>query len=170
VRLDGAEMLRQLLPDLDGQAAANGEYNKEFSVAVPAGRHTIEIHNAGQNWVYVDQLRLEKVREAGFADGGAWAPEFVGLRSENKGVIYAWSPWIAFPAGAHRFNPPELKGALATASGWADGNYRVRWFDAKSGAQIGSGTVAARGGQLQLALPAFREDVVGVFMPAGPSS
>ncbi len=60
ILLDGKEMLRQPLPNIDGKGDpfAN-EYNRSFSIDVPEGKHTVQFDNLGDDWISVDDYRFE---------------------------------------------------------------------------------------------------------------
>ena len=57
--LDGKLFLRQQLPDLDKQndASAN-EYDQDFGIDVPKGKHEIRLDNTGGDWLAVDYFSL----------------------------------------------------------------------------------------------------------------
>jgi hypothetical protein len=56
ITLDGKEMLRQDLPNKDNsQNPFAGEYDQDFTVAVPAGEHDVRIDNLGDDWLSVDR-------------------------------------------------------------------------------------------------------------------
>jgi hypothetical protein len=56
--------------------------------------------------------------------------------------------------------PDETRsGASITISGLQDGAYLVRPFDTWEGNPLAETTVQAAGGQLTIALPAFRNDI-----------
>jgi hypothetical protein len=89
----------------------------------------------------------------------------MGLRCGAKAVLYAYSPWIAFPAGAQRYNAPLVHGEILTLKDWPAGRYRVLWLDPKTGREIATGEATSREGLLTLALADFTEDVAGIVTP-----
>ena len=161
VRVDGAEALREKL----GGAGA-GDVNRDFTVALPAGKRRIEITNAGAEWIILDSLRLDEVRPAEFPGGWHYAPGAVGLRTGAKAVLYVYSPWVAWPAGAYRFNPALQTGQSLRRGGWPAGRVTATWFDPGTGTPIGSTEGAVRDGLLTLPLPDFGDDLAGIVTPA----
>ncbi|HEX2854036.1 MAG TPA: cellulase family glycosylhydrolase [Opitutaceae bacterium] len=162
VRVDEAEKLRVTLANKDGLAALNDEINQEFSVDLPAGKHRVEIAHTGSDWVNLKAVRLERVLPAAFAGGWQFATEAIGLRREDTVVVYVRSPHVAWPAGALRFNPPAVRAATVTLTGWNTGAARVVWLDPKSGREIATTRAVASGDKLPLVVPEFTEDVVGI--------
>jgi hypothetical protein len=170
VRVDGAETFRTAIADRDGLALPNKEIDRDFPVEIAPGRHLIEVANTGRDWIYLDFIRLEQVRPAAFAGGWNYGPEAVGLRNGAKAVLYVCSPWVVFPAGAHRYNPPLQTGAKVTLTDWPAGRFQVQWFDPKAGAAAGTAEGVAADGALTLVLPGFRDDLAGIVTPASPAS
>jgi hypothetical protein len=168
VKIDGQETWREKLLNKDGQALANSrEIDREFSVPVPAGSHRVELANLGRDWAYVDTMRLQGVRQSEFAGGWDYAPDAMGLRSGAKAVLYAYSPWIAFPAGAQRYNAPVQSGRTLMLREWPAGSYRAQWYDPQTGHEVATAEATAHDGSLVLTLPDFTEDLAGVVTPAG---
>ena len=167
VKIDGTEVWRELIKDKDGKAQANNrEIDREFLINVPAGRHRIELANLGRDWAYVDAVRLQNVRVSEFAGGWHYGPEAMGLRSGAKAVLYAYSPWIAFPAGAHRDNAPWQTGGILTLKNWPAGHFHAQWFDPQTGREVATSEATSHKGGLALPLPGFTEDVAGIVTPA----
>jgi hypothetical protein len=110
-------------------------------------------------------LKFEQVLPAEFAGGWHFAPEAVGLRSEQKAVLYVYSPWVIFPAGARRYNPPLLTGQSLQLTNWPAGKFNVQWFEPSTGKAIGTTEVATDGAVLTLPLPAFRDDLAAIITP-----
>lgn len=61
VLVDGQETLRRELPNRDGQYEVNGEYDEDIALALPAGKHLIEVRNAGADWFNLDWARTSTV-------------------------------------------------------------------------------------------------------------
>ena len=168
VRLDGAEALRVQLVDTDGVLPGSNEINQEFSIDAPAGRHSIEITHDGTDWIQIDALKVEQVRPAAYAEGWRFMPERVGLRQGNKAVLHLTSPFIVWPAGALRFNPPVQKGETVTLTDWPAGGYSVQWFDPSTATMLTTTQATATGGTLTLILPDFAEDLAAIVEPTSP--
>jgi hypothetical protein len=162
VRIDGAEVLREPLANKDGLASLADEIDREFAVAVPAGKHTVDISHTGADWVNLKSARLERVLPAPFEGGWNFGVEAIALRGENSAVVYARSPHVAWPAGALRWNPPLVNGAIVMLGDWPAGPCKVEWFDTRTGASVAIESVKAQGGSLAIRIPAFNEDVVAV--------
>ncbi|MGO8839001.1 MAG: DUF5060 domain-containing protein [Limisphaerales bacterium] len=166
VRVDGAEMLHTNFTRAAGDTTTYRDINQDFTVNLPAGKRVIEIANDnGADWILIDSLKFEQVLPAEFAGGWQFAPEAVGLRSEKKAVIYVYSPWVIFPAGAHCYNPPLLTGQSLQLTNWPAGKFSAQWFDPCTGRTISTTEAATDGTVLTLPLPAFRDDLAAVVTP-----
>jgi hypothetical protein len=168
VQVDGTEASRTRFFDRDGQATANHEIDKELSVSVAPGKHTIQIVNTGLDWIYFDSVRLDNVQPAAFVDNWQWLPEGVGLRNATtkKAVVYVYSPYVAYPAGATRYHPPVLEQQSLSLRDWPDGKYTAQWFDPQTGAEVAKTEGSTREGILTLPIPSLADDLAGVIMPA----
>jgi hypothetical protein len=166
VRVDGAEVLHTNFIRDAGVTATDRDINQDFTVNLSPGKRVIEIANdTGADWILIDSLKFEQVLPAEFAGGWHFAPEAVGLRSEQKAVLYVYSPWVIFPAGAHRYNPPLLTGQSLQLTNWPAGKFNVQWFNPSTGKAIGTTEVATDGDILTLPLPAFRDDLAAIVIP-----
>jgi hypothetical protein len=162
VRIDDTEKLRVPLSKNDSPAVQNEKLNKEYLVDIPAGKHRVEIAHTGADWVNLKSVRLERVRPAAFADGWSFQAEAIGLQRGDTAVVYVHSPHVAWPAGALVYNPPIVTGATITLANWPGENSSAVWFDPKSGRIIATAPAVGHEGKLQLPLPDFDEDVVGI--------
>ena len=61
--------------------------------------------------------------------------------------------WVLGPRASYG---QLVAGAEITAAGLADGSYRLEWFDDATGSLVEQSRGAARGGEIRIAVPAFR--------------
>jgi hypothetical protein len=162
VRLEGAEVFRRHFPRSDPKLRLGNVRAVEFDLGVPSGRQTLEIANVGADFTLLDSVRLERVRNVGFARGWEYGPEVAALRSGDKAVVYVASPWVVYPAGALRYHPPQVEAASLTILAWPAGPVRADWFSPVDGRSLGSTTARASGGAVEISIPDFNEDLVGV--------
>ena len=122
VRLDGVEMLRTNFVGVGAAPTRPHAINQDFTLNLPAGKRLLEIANAdGADWILLDSLKLEQVLPSELAGGWTFEPEPVGLHNDKKAVLYVCSPWLVFPAGALRYNPPLLTGQSVKVANWPAG-------------------------------------------------
>jgi hypothetical protein len=161
VRVDGVERYRTNLPNLDGSHAVNKDYDRDFGTALSEGRHLVELYNPGDDWVNIDWVRLERVRTSAYSTPWEPSPSAIGLRQNQSALIYAIAPNAAYPAGATNVVLPSQSGKTVALTQWPDGVFDVQWLDPATGTARGRSSATAQGGILQLAMPAFSEDLVG---------
>jgi hypothetical protein len=167
IRIDDHEALRERLgqpePLPPGQSR---KVDREFSLAIPAGKHRVEIANAGTDWLNLDAVRLEGVRPSAYAGGWTHAPEVIGLRQDRRAVLYVTSPWTVYPAGQHRYHAPLLTEETVTVRDWPAGRFRAKWFNPETAEPLGSSeAVTSPAGELRFTLPAFDDDLAAVITP-----
>lgn len=165
VRVEGIELLRTNLADLDGQFSVNNEYNIDLTLALPSGRKTIDILNAGSDWFYLDWVRLERVLPANYPSNWQPSPEAIGLRSANETLLYVVAPTAAFPASATNGSLPLQVNQTLTLTNFPSGEYVADWFVPTNGARIATFCATAKTNLLTLHLPPFYEDLVGRIIP-----
>jgi hypothetical protein len=162
VRADGREVGRTPLPDRDGKSRPAKEYDADFTYDLPAGEYTLVLDNVGKDWVYLDHLRLQHVLHSSLAGGWTYQPEPIGLRQQDRAVLYVVSPWTPWPASAKMPVPPTMTDTSVTLRAWPAGEYQVEWIDPATGTQVGVLPAKRDGDNLVLSLPAFNDDLAGI--------
>ena len=166
VRIDDVETLRVPVSKTPPPAAQNAQLNQEFAVAIPAGKHRIEIAHTGADWVNLKSVSLERVRPAAFRNNWLLQAEAIGLQRADKAVVYIRSPYVAWPASALIYHPPVISGAKVTLTNWTGTASTIEWFDPKNGQLVATTQATPHDQELRLALPDFNEDLVGIISPA----
>jgi hypothetical protein len=165
VKADGTQLLRTNLPNIDGGYGVNNEYNLDIPVNLPAGRRLVEIANAGNDWFYLDWVRLERALPASYTNQWEPMPEAIGLRGQRESLIYVVAPYAAYPSGATNTVLPLREGKSITLTNWPPGTFTAEWYHPATAASAGFTTATTSGSELQLPLPAFREDLVAIVYP-----
>lgn len=170
VRVDGREIFRRSLPNKDGQWVVNNEYNEDLAVDLPAGRHLIEVRNAGNDWFYLDWVRLENVLPATYAGGWQPSPVATGLRRERHALVYVVNPRASWPANATNAVLEPWSGGPVKLRGLPAGRYRAVWFEPATARRVAERVGSSDGAVLPLPLPEFGEDLVGRVEPVSEFS
>jgi hypothetical protein len=165
VRVDGTELFRTNLANLDAGYTVNNEYNLDIPVNLPAGKRLIEITNAGADWFYLDSARLEQVLPANYSTN--WQPscEAIGLRGTHESLLYLVAPGFSFPAGATNASLPLQHLQTVSLANWAGGGFVADWYDPASATSLGLTKAVTMNGTLVLPLPDFTEDLAAVLYP-----
>lgn len=159
VLVDGQEALRRDLADKDGLHEVNGEYDEDIVVTLPAGRHIVEVRNAGADWFHLDWVRLEGVLPAGYANGWAPQPVVCGLKGPGELLLYIVNPPANYPGNATTETIPPLSGARLAVPDVPPGRYQVRWVLPATGEVLHENGAEATDAGMTLELPAFSEDL-----------
>ncbi|HEY9171879.1 MAG TPA: hypothetical protein VI136_06310 [Verrucomicrobiae bacterium] len=163
VRVDGAQLYRTNLPNLDGGYSVNNEYNLDLTVNLPTGRRLVEIINLGGDWFYLDWVRLERVLPAAYTND--WQPpcEAIGLTGPREALLYVVAPGTAFPGSATNASLPLLQDQTITITNWPAGEVFAEWYDPATAGFVGRTRAATADGALRLALPPFQADLAGIL-------
>jgi hypothetical protein len=158
VRANGAELFRRALPNKDGKFEQNNEYNEDIEVPLPAGRQEIEILNPGDDWIFVDWVKLTGVRPAKAANQ-IGVPLDVWAMSDGKmALVYVVDPRFNWPKGRDAASE-KTEGGFVTLRGLPDGNYRASWQQTIDGKVLGETTAQSQKGELKLPVSGFEVDV-----------
>ena len=163
---DGVEIYRKSLPNKDGGYDVNNEYNQDFIVTLPPGKHLIEVKNAGGDWFYLDWVKLENVLPSEYAGGWKPAPVALGMQAEGEALLYVVNPQANFPAGATNATIEPLRNGTVTLKNLPAGRYAAFWYQAATAEKAGETVGVSDGTQLVLPLPEFSEDLAGHILRA----
>ena len=133
---------------LDQPAGAN----QTFSIAVPAGAHTLKVDNTGTDWITIAAYEFS---------GLGQALDAYTLKSDDDRKLAGW-------VLNHRYNhvyvkengaPNAVQGATLNLGGMKNGDYQVRWFNCLTGAEELSDAVTVQNGNLVIPIPAVTWDL-----------
>ncbi|HEU5078212.1 MAG TPA: cellulase family glycosylhydrolase [Opitutaceae bacterium] len=164
IDVDGQEKLNLPIADRDGKKTVNHEIDQLVSFDVAPGRHVITISNEGVDWAHLENMTLSAVLPSEFAGGWTFHAESVALRNDTlkRGVVYLNSPYVAWPAGALRYNPPTLEGQQVKLPSWPAGTFDVQWINPVNGNTVATAQATTVDSILTLAVPPMNDDVVAV--------
>lgn len=159
VYLNGELRIDKVLADNDTSTKTLTQYDGDYPLDVPAGRHEIRVVNDGNDWLFVG-YRLPDYRRRTDPGLKAW-----GLVADSaaagepaalvwiKNERYTW----------YNHNQGETLRAVpatrATLSGLTDGSYEIRWWDTYAGRIIRRENAVAQKGKLVLQVEELLKDV-----------
>jgi hypothetical protein len=165
VSVNGKEMFRRALPNVNHKWDVNNQYNEDIPVSLPAGRDEIEVVNGGDDWFYLDWVKVEKALPAKRSAAGVPLEGFA-LGTTDRFAVWLLDPVAAWPANAALADVPAISEGRATVLGLRDGKFAVDWYDTRTGTVISHGEASSSGGKLLLKPPTFREDLAAVLRRA----
>lgn len=165
VRVDGKSIYSKSIQNKDGGYAVNNEYNEDFTVPIPTGKHLIEIRNSGSDWFYLDWVRFENLLQSEFANGWKPSPVAFGMQNPAEALLYVLNPAIDYPSQATNSNIPLITGQYLQITNWTSGAVTALWYDPTNGSAIGKTEGTVTNQLLHLPLPDFQEDLAGRILP-----
>ena len=168
VRQNGKDIFRRALENKDGGFERNNEYNENIEVPLQAGASTIQIGNAGEDWYFLDWIRIDGALQS----GGATAPieldsvplEHYLMSDGQTRLLWLVDSRYSWPR-ARTQEAEALEGATLTLQGWPDGAYDVEWWNTREGKALGKARATVKSGTLELPVVAFSGDVAAKLMP-----
>jgi hypothetical protein len=162
VLVDGAKVYSTNLPNLDGAYNLDEEYNTNFTVNIPTGKHLVTITNTGADWFYLDWVQLNQVLPASYT--GGWQPEAaaIGQQGTHESLLYIVAPGVSYPANATNDALPEQENQTVTLTNWPAGEFFAEWYDPATAEFLGRTETNAEGNSLTLTMPDFTEDLAAI--------
>jgi hypothetical protein len=153
--LDGKRLLARDFPDPDGNTKTETlrQYAGDYTIEVPAGRHTIRVVNPGADWLEISY------RLPSYATTAVPPLRVLGMQGPALALVWAQNldhTWYKRSLGT-TLRP--VAATKVTLGGFAAGDYEIELWDTYRGAVIRRGSATAREGRLQLALPPVEKDV-----------
>jgi hypothetical protein len=167
VLVDGKRVFHKPFPNKDGQTKVNGEYDEDVTVALPSGRHDIEITNPGGDWLALDWVQVKGALPCEIAAPSA-EPKVLGyaMGDGKQALLWVIDPNYNYPNGAKDNSPRTLSDATVPLPGVPDGDYEVEFWDTWAGQVTGIVAGESKGGVLLVSFPPFRVDTAARIRPA----
>lgn len=175
VRVDGKEVFKQPLPegeereDEQGRVYRDGSYkerrwveqwkkwdytyDKEFTVPIPKGKHTVELDNQGADWCTVSYIRFTPYRDRRFAE-----VDIVGIQTNDMALLWVHNKESNFQNERENKPVTPVKGLRFSVLGLRDGRYRIVERDTWKGGVIRERKENCQRGQLVLKFPELNRD------------
>jgi hypothetical protein len=123
-----------------------------YTLAIPAGQHTIKVDNTGTDWITI---------AAYVFTGLGRAVDAYVLRAEGEPQLAGWVLNNRYNHDylSHSGLPPLANGNIVAVPGFPAGTYAAQFFDCLTGAPLQTATAVAEGDSLYLPLPDFLWDL-----------
>jgi len=155
VDLDGRAVIDQPFPDTNpsGSHKTLTQYNRLYSVPVPAGRHQIVVADNGADWVMVSYSAKSSFTRTG--------PNLsvTGREFPSGAIIWLRSPSYNWLDHLHGIRPERQPPGKLEIAGLADGRYLVDWMNTHTGVWTVGTPVLSEHGLLSIVTPSVTTDV-----------
>lgn len=155
-KLDGNTALDKDMPDPDDKANLDTlhQYDGIYEVMIPAGKHSLVVVNTGTDWIFVDYLIENAMRQQ--------TPDLAlyGLRGQKTSMIWihnTQNQW--YRVGVLKLPVQDQKDTLLTIPDWPDGEYLIRFWDTYAGKVTNSRRITVEEGRLSINLPPIDKDI-----------
>ncbi len=130
------------------------DYDEAYGIDLPAGRHTIELANDGNDWAQVQYFELTD-----YVTNELPPLRVLGLASDDRALVWVQNKahtWFAVREGGP---VPPVEPTSVRLSGFADGTWQVESWDTVKGEVVARTSAVAAGNRLELRLPQIGTDV-----------
>lgn len=138
--------------------AWQSDYDTDFAVQVPAGKHTVTIANADGDW-----LSLRGGRIGGYLSSRYPFARVLGLQANGLALLWIHDKTSTWKAVLEGVAPRPMAGLRVTLPGIASGAYRVEWWNTYTGEVFQRTEAKATADKLILSVPTFTRDVAAVI-------
>jgi hypothetical protein len=165
VLVDGAKVYSTNLPDPGGGSSVDEQYNTNFTVNIPSGKHLVTITNTGADWFYLDWVQLNQVLPSSYTGNWQASSAAIGQQGTHESLLYVVAPGVSFPANATTATLPVQHAQTVTLANWPAGNFFAEWYAPATGGFLGLTEGTTTNGNLTLTMPDFTEDLAAVVYP-----
>ncbi len=130
------------------------QYDGEYMVDIPLGKHRLVVENIGTDWMLVGYV-LDKAEKRTSPD-----LRLFGLRGKNVSLLWVQNSLNTWYRVSELKKPtPTQSPALLKIPEWPAGKYRVRLWDTYAGKETGTKDVTVGASGLQIELPGIEKDI-----------
>ncbi|RYX81336.1 hypothetical protein EON83_24410 [bacterium] len=166
VAQNGKPIFERKLPNKDGIWERNNEYNEDITVPLQSGRSTIEILNGGEDWFFLDWVRVEGVLPSNNATTTSAIPLEHYLLSDGKNrLLWVVDNRYVWPRHRTQIAIP-VEGAKIQLKNWPTGRWNIEWWQTSTGKSLAKTSATAKNNQLDLPIVPFNGDTAARLTPA----
>lgn len=130
------------------------KFNKDYSIDVPAGEHTITLDVTTGDWITITGMVLTNYRSSRFPEVNLY-----GLTNGQSAILWIKNALYNWKNVSEKRDIPVLKGLETAVRGLPAGRYQVEWWDTKQGTVTRTESISSVNGALPLRLPELATDV-----------
>lgn len=134
------------------------DYDRDYSVRVPAGNHVVQVSNADGDWLSLRGGRVTNYRSSRYPNLFA-----LGLQSSDVALLWLQDKGSTWKAVQDKVAMHEQVGVRVTFPGMAPGAYRVAWWNTYTGEVFQQIQATAGPTGLVLDVPSFTRDLAAVI-------
>jgi hypothetical protein len=166
VNLDGSEIYKEQFPagpdpgpwkrSLYNHKCAIYQcvYDKDISIDIPKGRHTVKLSNTGKDWIGIEGITL-----TGYNDGSIADARSLGLKVGKDMLFWIQNKGSNWKNDKANKELKPIKGSYFDVLDIKDGVYKVELWDTYKGVPISKESVRSENGTLRVTLPEFSRDM-----------
>lgn len=128
------------------------QYNGEYLVAVPAGRHTVQVANIGTDWI-VCHFKL-----LGYAQKTTPDLRAFGMQDGTQALLWLQNETASHQARGRGVAPRTVEHVALTVGGLRNGAYAVEWWNTATG-ECRTEQTRAVDGALTVPVPPVATDI-----------
>ncbi len=136
-------------------------FNRDYSVAIPAGTHTITLQNTDGDWMSISSVTLTAFHSSRFPDVNLW-----GLTTGSFAFCWVQNAAHNWINVANQRPIPILTGVSTRIHGLRPGRYLVEWWDTASGRITHREYARAGASGLPILVPDLKADMAALIRSA----
>ncbi|MFH1238778.1 MAG: hypothetical protein V1653_01550 [bacterium] len=130
------------------------DYDADYSIDVPAGKHTIRLENTGSDWAIIKNITLTNYKSKNYAEARA-----VGLIRNDEAMLWIQNTNSNWYNSSKNIEPAPQENISFDLLGLPDGTYKLEWWDTWAGTIINQTEASSSGGNLTVNLAELKTDI-----------
>jgi hypothetical protein len=133
-------------------------FDRDYSLDVPAGRHTIKLEALEGDWVSIKGITL-----TGYTSARNPAMNLYGITTGTTAALWLQNAQHNWKNVFEGKPIPVLKGVRTVVRGMKDGKYTLEWWDTRTGAPLSRQSVEVKEGAFTLSCPDIASDIAAII-------
>ncbi len=129
-------------------------YDRDYEVEVPAGRHVIRLENTGKDWIAIEKITLTDYKSSNYAD-----IRVIGLTRNGEALLWIHNKGRNWYNNYKELEVAPIRDAKFDILEVPDGQYRVEWWDTHKGAITRTEEIQSEEGRLTISVPELSSDI-----------
>ncbi|MFH1239253.1 MAG: DUF5060 domain-containing protein [bacterium] len=130
------------------------DYDADYSIDVPAGKHIIRLENTGSDWAIIKNITLTNYKSKNYAEART-----VGLIRNDEAMLWIQNTNSNWYNSSKNIEPALQENVYFDLLGLPDGAYKLEWWDTWAGTIINQTEASSSGGNLTVNLAELKTDI-----------
>jgi len=139
------------------------DYDSDYEINIPAGKHIIRMENTGKDWLVLKKLTLTNYKSSAYANA-----RVIGLAREGECLLWIQNRESNWYANSQAREPGLLQSVTFDLLDMPDGKYQIQWWDTWKGEIVSRQNIRSKAGKILIEVPDFKRDLAAKIQKIWP--